>query len=335
MVVADRRGLSYNRRMILPDELKLDLPMTIAGDVVTTTMKVWEILVASRDGRLDTVRQMVEECPEMAYAQYNYTPPIHFAVREGHTALVEYLLFEWGAHDPDYKTYPFLDSLDRIAEDRGFGEIVEMLRRYRDDPALQKFKGDNGKIHFERSELRHEFENAVDKNDIETVERILKDHPEWARDNTYFWGEGILCVPAKGNYREMMLLLMGRGATVPKVLKWAPAYYFERYDSAEFLMEHGMDSNTSDWHHLTLLHNMAQKDWGDRAKLLIDHGADINAIDEEYQSTPLGIAARWGRAEIVKLLLDAGADPARSGASWSTPIAWAGKNGHAEIVKIL
>jgi hypothetical protein len=321
--------------MILPDELKLDLPMTIAGGVVTTTMKVWEILVASRDGRLDTVRQMVEECPEMAYAQYNYTPPIHFAVREGHTALVEYLLFECGAHDPDYKTYPFLDSLDRVAEDRGSGEIVEMLRRYRDDPSLQKFKGDNGKIHFERTGRQHEFEKAVDENDIETVERILENHPEWARDNTHFWGEGILCMPAKGNHREMMLLLMSRGATVPKVLKWAPAYYFERYDSAEFLMEHGMDANTSDWHHVTLLHDMAQKDWGDRAKLLIDHGADINAIDEEYRSTPLGIAARWGRAEIVKLLLDAGADPARSGAAWSTPIEWAGKNGHAEIVKML
>src|SRR5690348_12945879 len=84
-------GLGYNRRMILPDELKLDLPMTIAGGVVTTTMKVWEIPVASRYGRLDTVRQMVEECPEMAYAQYNYTPPIHFAVREGHGAVVKYL----------------------------------------------------------------------------------------------------------------------------------------------------------------------------------------------------------------------------------------------------
>ena len=74
-------GLSYNRRMILPDELKLDLPMTIAGGVVTTTMKVWEILVASRDGRLETVKRIVEECPEMAYAQYNYTPP---PVNAGH-----------------------------------------------------------------------------------------------------------------------------------------------------------------------------------------------------------------------------------------------------------
>jgi hypothetical protein len=31
------------------------------------------------------------------------------------------------------------------------------------------------------------------------------------------------------------------------------------------------------------------------------------------------------------LLLERGADPNRSGASWSTPLAWARKKGHAEI----
>ena len=323
------------RRMILPDELKFDLPMTIADGVVTTTMQVWEILVASRDGELDAVREMVKACPELAYAQYNYTPPIHMAVREGHGELVEYLLFECGAHDPDYKTYPFLDSLDTVAEDRGFDEIVGMLQSYREDPRSQKFKGDNGEIHFNRTDRQIEFQRAVDKNEIQRVKEILEEYPEWARDNTFFWGEGVLCMPAKSNQSVMMLLLMSYGATVPKILKWAPAYYFERYDSAEFLMEHGMDPNTMDWHGVTLLHNSAKKGWADRVKLLIDHGADINAVDEEYQSTPLGMAARWGQEEIVELLLDAGADPARSGAPWSTPIVWAEKKGHERIAKRL
>src|SRR5262249_17877821 len=155
---------------------------------------------------------MVEECPEMAYAQYNYTPPIHLAVREGHVELVEYLLFECGAHDPDYKTYPFLDSLDTFAEDRGFPEIVDMLTRYRQDPGLQKFSGDNGNIQFKRTDRQVKFQKAVDKNDIEKTKQILEENPEWARDNTFFWGEGILCMPAKGNHREMMLLLMSHGA---------------------------------------------------------------------------------------------------------------------------
>ena len=68
-----------------------------------------------------------------------------------------------------------------------------------------------------------------------------------------------------------------------------------------------------------------------RAELLLDHGADIDAVDEEYRSTPLGFAARWGNAEMAAMLLGRGADPNLSGAAWSTPLAWARKKGHAEI----
>ena len=46
---------------------------------------------------------------------------------------------------------------------------------------------------------------------------------------------------------------------------------------------------------MTLLHDMAHEGDIPKAMLLLDHGADINPIDEEYQSTPLGMAARWGR----------------------------------------
>jgi ankyrin repeat protein len=38
---------------------------------------------------------------------------------------------------------------------------------------------------------------------------------------------------------------------------------------------------------------------------------------------------------MVKYLLEQGADPDRSGASWATPLAWAKKKGHVEIQAIL
>jgi ankyrin repeat protein len=80
---------------------------------------------------------------------------------------------------------------------------------------------------------------------------------------------------------------------------------------------------------------MAQKGHVEKAELLIKHGAWIDPVDEEYQSTPLGVAARWGQTEIVEYLLSKGADPNRSGDSWSTPIQWARKKGFSEIEKIL
>ena len=67
----------------------------------------------------------------------------------------------------------------------------------------------------------------------------------------------------------------------------------------------------------------------------MDHGANIDAVDEEYQSTPLGLAARAGHRNIVELSLKRGADPSKSGAAWSTPPAWAEKYDRAEIAALL
>jgi uncharacterized protein len=48
--------------MIQPNELKLELPMDVA-DGISTTTKVWEILMASRDGNLERVKELVNERP--------------------------------------------------------------------------------------------------------------------------------------------------------------------------------------------------------------------------------------------------------------------------------
>lgn len=320
--------------MIQPHEMKLNLPMKLSNDVVSTTTKVWNILVASRNGNLDEVKHLVKECPELIYAQYNYTPPIHFAVREGHVELVKYLL-DNGAHAPKYKIYPFHDSLKTIAEDRNYKEIALLLDQYSNDLSKQKFKGDNGEIIYNRTDLQLEFQEAVDKGGLDKTEKILKEHPEFAKDETYFWGEGILVFAAKENNRKMIDLLMSYGAKVPAILKWAQFYYFERLDGATYMMEKGMNPNTMSWHHVTLLHDMAQKGDIKKAELLLKYGADLDPVEEEYRSTPLGMAARWGNVEMVNYLIAKGADINKAGASWATPLAWTKKKGHTEIEKIL
>jgi uncharacterized protein len=320
--------------MLQPHEMKLRLPMEIHNGVISTTTAVWDILVASRNGDLPAVKKMVEGCPELIYAQYNYTPPIHFAVREGHVDLVKYLLSE-GAHDPTYRIYPFQESLLTIAQDRECHEITALLENYYSDPSACKYSKDNGAISYHRNELQQRFETSVDDEDIQTVSQILKAHPEFATDETYFWGEGILTMPAKEVNRELVELLMRHGARVPAIVKWAQYYYFEKYEGAVLMMEKGMSANTMSWHHVTLLHDMAQKGYLEKASLLIEHGADVNAVEEEYQSTPLGMAAKWGHAGMVAHLLKHGADPNKSGAPWSTPLVWARKKGHAEIERML
>ena len=56
------------------------------------------------------------------------------------------------------------------------------------------------------------------------------------------------------------------------------------------------------------------------ATILLDAGARLDVRDDLLKSTPLGWACRWGRVELVTLLLSRGADPVEAGAeSWARP----------------
>lgn len=320
--------------MIQPNEMKAERPMHIANEVASTTTQVWGVLHASYEGDLDTVKALCEKTPELIYAQYNYTPPIHFAVREGHYHLVEYLL-QKGAYSPEYKTYPFLDNLLIVARDRQYDDIADMLQQYTDDPTRHKYGKDNGQIFYKRTPLDIHFEETIDKGFIDDAENLLKVNPELVHDETFFWGEGIMMMPTKDNNLQMVELLLSYGAKVPLLLKWAQYYYFKHADMATFLMDKGINPGIMSWHHVTLLHDMAQKGFIDKADLLIKHGADLNPVEEEYQSTPLGLAARWGHLPMVEYLLAQGADPHKAGKPWATPLAWAKKKGHTDIENVL
>ena len=110
----------------------------------------------------------------------------------------------------------------------------------------------------------------------------------------------------------------------------------------ELLMRHGIDPNVSRMGQ-TALHFTAARhgvpEEGDRvrfAAMLIDHGARLDLRDDLLKSTPLGWACRWGRAELVELLIARGAPVNESGAEpWATPLAWARKMGHAAIERRL
>ena len=320
--------------MIQSPEFRSSLRIKIPNGVISTTDKVWDILVASRNGDVENIRAMIAQTPELLYAQYNYTPPIHFAVREGHEELVKFLL-DQGALDPSYKIYPFQESLVTIAEDRGYDTIADMLKEYNSDPSKVKYKGDNGEILYDRDEAHATFQKAVDKGDMETTQNMLRDYPGIINDETYFWGEGLLMMPSKDGNKKMVELLLDHGATVPRMSKWARFYYFKHYEIAHLLMERGMSAQHLTWHRVTLLHDMAQEGDLQKVTLLVKHGAMLDVIDEEYQSTPLGLAAKWGREDIVKYLLAEGADPNASGAAWSTPLAWAQKKSFPNIERIL
>ena len=237
--------------------------------------------------------------------------------------------------DPAYITYPFGDKLLTIARERRFNDIAKLLEDYHQDPSRCKYKGDNGEIFYNRTPLQLEFQKVVDKENIKKTRAMLEANPELVHDDLYFWGEGLLMMPAKDGNAALIKLLLSYGAKVPTMSKWGRFYYFKHYKIAALLMENGMEANHMTWHRTTLLHDIAQEGDSKKAKLLLQYGASIDPIEEQYQSTPLGMAARWGRVEMVELLLQHGADPNQAGASWATPLAWAQVKGHPATERIL
>src|SRR4051794_26368418 len=139
--------------MIRPKDLKDD--------------EIWEMLCASRDGHLKRVKTLLSRRPDLVHCEYNYTPPMHFAVREGHADLVRYLV-EQGADVANYRTYPFQDSLLTMAQDREHAEVVDILL----DLAARRFPVDAGLA---------EFLEAVQSADVARVRQSLADNPQLAR----------------------------------------------------------------------------------------------------------------------------------------------------------
>jgi ankyrin repeat protein len=291
------------------------------------------MLSASFAGDVERAQELMAQRPELATCQYNYTPPLHFAVREGHLELVR-VLVDRGAYDPGYKSYPFCETLPTIARDRGFEEIAALLESSLARGLAHKWV-ETGEIDYQQDADQLRFDRAVHDGKRKDVERLLAVRPDLARNELSSWAEGVLMMPANRRNRALLEVLLLQGAKVPLMSKWARFYYFKHDDIATFLMERGMSPHHRTWHGVTLLHDMAQNGDLAKARLLLDHGAELDVIEDEYRSTPLGLAARWGRRPLVELLLSRGANPTAAGASWSTPLAWARKYGHAEIERML
>lgn len=93
----------------------------------------------------------------------------------------------------------------------------------------------------------------------------------------------------------------------------------------------------------TVLHKIAAMgDWITEdevaafGRVALEAGARYDRRDEDLNSTPLGWACRWGRIELVKLLLAHGADPHEADADpWAQPISWARKMNYPSIVTLI
>jgi ankyrin repeat protein len=96
----------------------------------------------------------------------------------------------------------------------------------------------------------------------------------------------------------------------------------------------GVNVNRTDEYGSTPLHWASLFGYAEVVKILLDVGADFNLADK-YGLTLLHRASLDGRAEVVKILLDKGADFNLTDKYERTPLQYASWKGRVEVVKIL
>lgn len=122
------------------------------------------------------------------------------------------------------------------------------------------------------------------------------------------------------------------------------AVYLEHFEIAKALLEKGANvhemEDESGW---TALHEAAAKNRIDFAQLLVEFGVDVNATAHantergfnDFGDTPLIVAACNGHLEMVKFLVDHGANINKSDNNGITPLHGAVNNDCLEVVKYL
>jgi ankyrin repeat protein len=121
---------------------------------------------------------------------------------------------------------------------------------------------------------------AAALGDVAAIQRFLDSDPALIHaatpDDSYYGpGATLLHVAASNGHREVVSLLLRRGARVNAI---------------------------GGWWNVTPLHWAAQYGWKNIAQALLDHGADVSVRDSEHDGTPLDWAEYFEQKEMIDLL---------------------------------
>src|SRR5262245_7026290 len=320
--------------MIQPEELKKNEPLTWSAG---TGVDVWNLFCACIAGDIDTVERLVEKDPAIVRCHYAYRKPLYFAVRENRLDVAEFLL----ERDPDPIGLAVNDSLLEIARDRGYREMEALL-----ETTLAKHHGASPK--------GEPVAQAIRERDLTKVRTLLDQSPELlhagdARSNQpIHWA-------VMTRQTDIIDELLARGADVNAA----------RLDGARPIQLTNGDYHYRGWRDVpeevvttpaeVLVHLRVRGAYCDictaacigdldRVRELLDQDPSLANRVSEYvtyyvgSGAPLKNAAAGGHIDIVKLLLERGADPnlpEEGIAPHGHALYSAVYNGHYEIARVL
>ncbi|XP_025832280.1 ankyrin repeat domain-containing protein 17 isoform X2 [Agrilus planipennis] len=103
----------------------------------------------------------------------------------------------------------------------------------------------------------------------------------------------------------------------------------------KFLLEHGANVEDHNENGHTPLMEAASAGHVELAKILLMHGAGINTHSNEFKETALTLACYKGHLDMVRFLLEAGADQEHKTDEMHTALMEASMDGHVEVARLL
>ncbi len=262
--------------------------------------EIWSMLLAALEGDVARVRALAARDPNLVRAEYWYTQPLHFAVREGHADVVRTLL-ELGA-DPSYRRYAH-EPLATVARDRGHDGVARIIEDARAELGLG---GDPHDVH-----------TASAAGDVDGL-RALIDGNRSLLDRGDDEGFTPLHRAVEAGQAECATLLLELGAPPDAVQAGGggnrpDAWYrpagqrpidlaLKRndFDVVRELLAGGAE--------LTIDVAAAMGD-AEEVKRILDSDPDALLALGDEAGRPMGEAARRGHTNVIRVLLAHGVDP--------------------------
>lgn len=317
-----------------PRELSSDEPLLWA---VGRGTDVWELFQACIAGDLPAVQRLLDRDPALVRTHFEYRKPLAFAIRENHVEVARYLL----ERDPNPMDLWFNTTPVDMARDRGYTAMAEMLEQ-------------TLATRFNASPRGERVAAAIRSHDGKEMRRLLDADPS------------LLHAGDKGSSQPIHWAVMTRQPElVDELLKRGADIDARRMDGCRPIHLYNGDYFYRGWRDVPKL-------WPVSPKQMLDHviarGAyvDINTaaargdigrvrqlLDEDPSlanrngdplggylgsGSPLRNAAATGRVDIVKLLLERGADPnlpEEQIAPRGHALYAAAANGHHDIARLL
>jgi ankyrin repeat protein len=326
--------------MLRPEELTLDVPLAHGAP---TGVEVWEAVSAANNGDAAQLARLITRTPALARGEF-YTAPLHFASRQGHRAAVEVLL----ACGQNADELGLNEDLILLTKDRGHVEIAGLLEGFRDV---------SGRVR-PSDETDPAIHEAAAEGDLAQVNALLDADPSLLESSDAAGGTPLHRAVAASSH-EVVRFLLDHGADINArhgggraSHRGYPAVDFEPIDFAlwqgpfwgardelslaQYLIQRGaaydiviatalgdreyiedvleVDRTLADVARpcgKRALSTAVEYHYGEIVKLLLEKGADPNLA--EGSAAPHGVAlftaSRLGEKKLVEMLLAHGADP--------------------------